>query len=330
MSYAQAKGYLHYLRAKGHPLPLDTRADGDPLDDLAVDVLGPFLQSAPGRPFSLIFDYYRRAGFDDLAAADPADLYQHFTILLRGFVRKELCRLRGDADPQLDHLKRRFKDILKPPEYQIDYPDRDGRARVARRTAGTGMHEPTEPISAVRLAEIVERAYLDSTNRGQWCRRIFELLEEDAGSPDWVYRHEVLGAVIGVNLKYCDIDGLRPGRPSAAEQGLYLRDATEAREAAVAALRDGPLAGFIAKGRLTEDEGRRFEYAFELYVTDLVHTGEADLLPVYFREVMPEEAASQYLTRYKYVFETALNAALGHFRDHLRNSPTGRRYGAYF
>ena len=41
LCYLRSRNYLGILRAKGWSLPVDARTDKDPIDDLAIDVLGP-------------------------------------------------------------------------------------------------------------------------------------------------------------------------------------------------------------------------------------------------------------------------------------------------
>ena len=46
--YNYTKGYLHYLKRKNYQFPYDERTDKDPIDDLAIDILGFFLAKTTG------------------------------------------------------------------------------------------------------------------------------------------------------------------------------------------------------------------------------------------------------------------------------------------
>ncbi|MEW5995414.1 MAG: hypothetical protein AB1744_13610, partial [Candidatus Zixiibacteriota bacterium] len=111
----ETAGYLRYLRARGFRLPLDLSSDTDGLQNLAIDLLGTFLASPGGRPFPILMDYFKKTVRSELTQPDPAQLYHRFRALLHGHIRQERTRLFAAQDPQIENLKRRFKETLKEP-----------------------------------------------------------------------------------------------------------------------------------------------------------------------------------------------------------------------
>jgi len=337
--YSHTLGYLRYLKAKGFQLPLEHRSDGDPFGDLAIDLLGTFLRSTKDKPFPIVFDYFKKVGISDPDQADPDDIYHHFTLLLRGHIRQQLSRLKAQQDPQIDHLKRRFKEILIAPRFgsmqgssgeeclfliQHSRNLRGGNRSQARPSTSK------LPIPYDELLQIVERAYLKSTSRTAWCLNIFELLNETTEYQNLVKKHELLAAIVSVNAKYIDADGLQPTGLPTAENALLMRDIEEAIAQTLVWLGETVLSGFVRKGRINGDEAERFRAASERYLSDLAHTGETDPIPQYFREVMPESEHDRYLSEYKYIFETTINDAVEDFKERLKKKTTVLKYRDYF
>ena len=320
LCYRHVLGYLGCLKTRGYQMPLEPKADRNPLADLAIDILGSLLQSTKEQPFTIIFDHYHRIGIVDFRQADPVILYDHFRSLLGGFVRQELSRLRKEADPQLDHLKRRFKDTLKPSDYTAFRSDGDPTEYVCLTQHNHDSRENYALISREELAVLVEDAFHRSRNRKQWCRAIFESLNDTTTVRNCIRKHELLAAVIAVNMKYVDVDGPGASRLPGANQGIVETAICEANKQTIVWLRDSVLQGFIEKERMTTEVAERFASAAERYLLDLAHSGDTDALPVYFREVMPETEHDRYLKEYKYLFETTISKAEEDFKKRLKKS----------
>ena len=107
LCYRLVRGYLRHLQRQGWSLPFDLTSDRDRLGDLAIDVLGPILESPPGKPCIRIFEYFKKKGVEDFSKADSEQLYGVFTSQLFLLVHKELRVIRRDVDPQVEHLKDR-------------------------------------------------------------------------------------------------------------------------------------------------------------------------------------------------------------------------------
>ena len=318
LCYRYVRGYLGslgYLRAKRHLQPMDGR---DPLADLSIDILGFFLKSTRDQPYVVVFDYFRRHGITEYGPADPDKLLAMFRSLLFGFARQELVRITGEENHQTEILKRRFRDILKGDAF-VAFRGPDGSTEFLcsakhKRVKG----ENRARVSYESLLRIVEDAFLQTHTRKAWCHAIFEALDREGSEPYCVKKHDLLSAVVTVMSRYVEVEGLVPCSLPGADQGLLRSDVEKAVKQALQWLNEQVLGPFVEKGSLTADVARRYAIAAERYLSDMVHSPGIDLLPAYFREVMPEAEHAKYLEHHKYTFETAIRKVEEDFRSRLR------------
>jgi len=327
--YQSTVGYLRYLKAKGFQLPHELKAEGNPFGDLAIDLLGTFLHSNRDRPFPVIFGYFNKLGYAQPREADPDDLLHCFTVLLRGHIRQQLARLKVQQAPQVDHLKRRFKEILKDVRFKI-LPKSSGEEWISLAQHCDDRREGRPPLLYNDLLQIVEKAYLNSRSRTDWCLDIFKLVNEATQYQNLVKKHELLTAIVSVNSKYVEADGLQPVCLPTPKEALLTKTIEEAIAETLSWLKESVLDRFIHNVRIDSEEAERFQQAAEKYLSDLAHTGQTDSLPEYFREVMPEGKRITYLSDYKYVFETTINQAVENFKDRLKKKSTVLKYRDYF
>ena len=320
LCYRHVIGYLRYLKVKGYRLPEEMVSAQNPLSDLTIDILGPFLRSARNRPFFLIFDFFQHQGTSDFKHTDTTQLYDLFKSMLFRFTRQELSRITGNANNQLDHLKRRFKDILKGNEY-VTFSRDNGRIEYIRLKDDDTI-EPREcpVVPYERLLILAEEVYHSSKTRKEWCRNVFRLLSGDTSVQNCLVKHELLSAVIVVNMKYVQADGLHPSLPPSTEYRLTERVAKESREETLQWLSKNMLEKFVQKGQITAEIAERFRGAVDRYLIDLIYSSDVDLVPIYFREVMPEDEHEKYLKDYKYIFETAITKADEEFKRRVRKN----------
>jgi len=173
-----AAGYLRYLEARGYRIVSDQTDQERAISDLAIDVLGGFLQSKPGRPYILIFDYFERHGIQHFNRTEPDELYSHLTILLRGYIRKELAAIRKHENAQLENLKRRFKDILKDSKFRTLKLQGSASDSIHLQSHSGNLRLDHLPVSHQLLTDIVDRAYTASRARTDWCLNIFKQIDE--------------------------------------------------------------------------------------------------------------------------------------------------------
>ena len=318
LCWRHTKAYLGSQKARGRRLPLDQFAGHSPIDDLAVDILSRVLEPVKGRTCGELFDYFRTQGIATFEDEDPAHLYDLFRPWLFTKIRQQLSHIAGEADPSKANLKRRFKDILAGPNYHTFSP-RGGNERYV----GTLKYERTmradcPPISFEELLLLVEECYFRSLNRTQWCRAVFEALNRVESVQNFIETFRLIQAVVIVNMKYVDVEGLAPVHPSGAEHSLFIRAITKARSETLRWVREIVLAKFVTNGRLTENYAQRLLDACEQYLIDLAHSSGVDPLPVYFREAIPETEHDRYLTDFKHIFETSIHKAKDDFERRLR------------
>ena len=327
--YSHTVGYLRYLKAKGFLLPLEHKTDGNPMADLAIDILGTFLHSTKENPFPVVFDYFNKLDLIEADDVNVDDLYHYFSVLLRGHIRQQLSRLKVEQDPQIDHLKRRFKEILKAPCFGSMQKSRSEEFLCSTQYSDN-LREDKRPMPYEELLRIVETAYVNSTTRTAWCQNIFELLDKETEYQNLVKKHELLAAIVSVNAKYVDADGLQPTRLPTPEDALLMEAIEEAIAQTLLWLREAVLNGFVRKGGISGEEAERLVVASEQYLSDLAHAGETDPIPQYFREVMPKSEHARYLKDYKHVFETTINKAVEDFKERLKKKTTVLKYRDYF
>lgn len=329
LCYGHTQAYLYSLKNLGYDLMLEDRDDRKAIADRAIDILGVFLSSKTDKPFYHIFDYFERKDLTDLSQATDQDLYHHFNILLRGFIRHELRDIRNQGNPQIHYLKRRFKDIFKSEGFCLMAHAKKGHEKIYLCEHAEDLRTDKPIIPYDELYKLAEKAYFDSNTRVQWCHKIFELLNTDKEYQNLVVRYELMSIVVSINAKYVDLDGLRPTAMPSARDTAIRNAIDKTRKKTIIWLKKEVIPDFIAKQRIDQDEGERFGKAAELYLIDLGNDGWTDPIPDYFRALMPEEKHKPYLDDYKYVFETIIKKAEEYFKDILRDDPTISGFGDY-
>ncbi|MCK4462620.1 MAG: hypothetical protein KAW46_12510, partial [candidate division Zixibacteria bacterium] len=289
-----------------------------PLGDLAVDILARVLVPVKGRTCGELFEYYRAQSITTFEDEDPTHLYDLFRPFLFTKIRQQLSRIAGEADPAKANLKRRFKDILVGSEYHTFSPGGGNERYVGTLKYERAMRADCPPISFEELLSLVEECYLRSLNRTQWCRAIFEALNRVESVQNFIETFRLIQAVVIINMKHVDVEGLAPAHPPGAEHSLFTRAITKARTETLRWVREIVLAKFVTNGRLTEDYAQRLLDACEQFLIDLAHSSGVDPLPVYFREVMPEAEHDRYLKNFKHIFETSIHKAKNDFERRLR------------
>ncbi len=327
--YRQTKRCLLYLQRRGFRLPLDNTDAPKAIDNLAIDVLGAFLRSDGNRPYHVVFDYYERKGIADFRNADADKLYHLFTVLLRGYVRQSLSRLRKQEDPQVTNLKRRFGDILKGAEYDIITNPNDKLEYISLAENRSQLRQDKPLLPYDDLLRIVETACSESANCRQWCKAILAAIDSESEFANQVRKHELISAVVTVNARYVELDGFQPTAIPTPKDSLIAAEIAGTRTETLDWLKIEVLPAFITRGRISEQTAGSFLTATERYLADLGDNGRVDAIPVYFREVMPEIDQKTYLNDYKYTFETIINKSVTDFRERLKKNPTIRKIGGY-
>jgi hypothetical protein len=322
--------YLRLLKAKGYNLPYRSFDSANYSNDLAIDLLMKFFESKPNRPFLVIFEFYHRNRIADFEKASPEMLYSLFQVLLKGYVRKELAALTGQEDPQIAVLKRRFKDILRGPGY-ICQKEGSLNAEIAYLQANSSdLRHNADPLSFEEILAIAEKAYLDSKSREKWCELIFKTINGDLERQNYIRKSDLLRAVIAVNIKYRDLEAINLSRIPEPNFASIHGAVKVARLETLDWIKENIINRFIQKKKFTSIEAELFLKAVDRFLSDFGFDGSTYLIPVYFREIMPETSQKEYLSQYKYIFETILNEAVGHFKEILRNDPIICQFGLYY
>ncbi len=327
--YRHTLASLSYLSHRGWSLPLDRTDPGNALSNLAMDILGSFLRWERGLSFGVVLDYYHRHGFTDFENAEADDLFQHFQILLRGFVKQELHRLTRQKNPQIANLKRRINEVLKSDEF-ICAESSDDHLEYVSLAASSGNVESDLPVIPYeQLLAVAEETFPNSRTRVEWCRAILIRVVESGEFQNHVRKHELLAATVAVSAQHVELDGFRPASLPSPKDILISEAASRAQEAAVEHVESQVIPSFRDQRALSPENREKFVEAARRYLADFGNGAEIDSIPEYFREVMPEEEHGRYLKEYKYVFETVINKAEEEFKEQLKNDPTIRIIGGY-
>lgn len=325
-AFRRSLGHVRHLKALGWSLSVDDRTDTDPIPDLALDLLGETLESTPRHSFRRIFEFFHTQGITDFDRHDASELVTLFLTFLRRQLRQEISRRKKQADPQVENLKRRIRELTaKPPFYSLD-----GSGLITLASQGDDYADDLPSISDDDLLFVVNEAYLETTSRSGWCHAIFARLVERTDCCRAITRHRLTTAMIRVNAAHADLEGTSVSRlsePAAAAIGKCIKHAVDGT---LQRVRGGVLTEFESKGRLTANVADKLADACRAYLSDYVaHGGDTDSIPSYFREAMPGVTADQYQADYKHVFDTTTAAARKILGEILKNNPTVIAFGFY-
>jgi hypothetical protein len=324
LCFRHAKGYLIYLKRRGWVLPEDQFSGENALEDLCVDILGPFLRSDGKKSCCVVFDYFTKKGIQNFATTDGELLFDGFKTLLFGFIGQEMSRLGHDFNPQFENIKRRFRDILNGNEYRIFTKGKGNIKYVCRKNKYQDNTDQRANIPYDRLLVLVEEAYrqeVDGLNRIKWCSVIFELLEKEVEFADYVKYYEIITAASTVNARQVDLYGSMVNPLPSPQKQIFMEISQNARYKTIAWLRQYIDQKYVIKGRLSDEAANAFITAVDCYLLDLAHSPIVEKLPVYFREVMPEKEHAHYLSNYKNTFEYIIEKSRGYFMSVLKENP---------
>lgn len=327
-SFVRCRNYLRYLRGRQWSLPLDARTDRDPVDDLAIDVLGSLFRSKKDKPFHIVLDYFNQLGITEYRTVDPERLAGLFVALLNGFTRQELFRIYKTVNPELARIKRRSKDILKGEEYTFVSEANDSRKYVCHVSFAVNLRREAKLVDRNLLEELVTYSLLRTKKDTDLCRMFFQRLNEIKEYQNFVALNEFLSVMVSARATYAEEGFPAPSPMPSPEIELLQGKVEEAKERALAKVWQIDIKRFISRRRITEEEGQAFHKACRLYLDDHCNGG-ADPIPQYFRECVPSVSQEIYLSKYKYSLETVVDRALAYMRQDLGDDPTITGFGDY-
>ncbi|RJP70538.1 MAG: hypothetical protein C4532_09180 [Candidatus Abyssobacteria bacterium SURF_17] len=297
--------YLRHLSARGWQMPAGFDNSPDSYRDLAIDVLGPFLASRPGRPYYVVFDYFARHGITDFDKEPADNLVRHFRILLRGFARKEFTALKDIGNPQVAALKQRIRKVLLSPAYSIREDDCN-HSKIVRSLESAGDIREGRPwIPRDQLLQMVYQAYLDTVNREDWCRHVFKFLDEHTEFRNELSVYALVSAMVCVNTAW--VDASLPREP--VSPAVCHEQAGQVIDSAMAMIEREIIPGFIRKGKLAESDVQDILTASRDYLEDLCFSGATDSIPTYFLELRTDISQDEYQKRFKYIMDTVVARA---------------------
>jgi len=217
--YNFTKGYLHFLKRINYQLPYDDRTDKDPIEDLAIDILGYFLANKKdkqfhlkfeyllvrkdNKPFHVIYDYFSQHGINNFQSQSSDKIKDMFVVLLKGFIKKQIFKFKQSTNPQIENLKRRFKDIIRDSEgFNTLYIN--GTDYVYLESDENNLHENKPLIPYHELESIVLKYFNISKNTSQWCLNILSSINRLTKYRNTVSKYLLLTAVVKVNAEYID------------------------------------------------------------------------------------------------------------------------------
>ncbi len=324
-------GYLRYLKARGYSFDLHDADEQKSLSDIAYDILADFLHGEKNRPFQIIFDYFERHKITHFDGVDLDLLYDHFTILLRGFIRKILYKNRKEQNPQAANLERRINDIIKDDRYDIVKQNDDSADYIFLSHNKTNLRKNHRPLLLTDLLPIAYKSFgeKESNNRVDWVYHIFKELERAEEFQNFIKKYDLIRAMIYINESIVELESNWFSYISPTDT-ISLRGAVEEEKAKSFDYAMKTIKNFVDKGKITGHEAELLLIATEKYLTDFAFDGQTDKIPTYFFEVMPDYDQRKYLKKYKYIFETVINTSLEDFKDRMQNNSIIRSFSDYF
>jgi hypothetical protein len=316
LCYRLTRGYLHYLKRRGVRLPVDQWAGKQPWNDLILDILGPFLRSTSQQPYVVVFDYFKETISTDFDKTGDDELYDLFKTLLFGYVKQELRRITHELNPQIENLKRRFSEILEGPLYTTHSSTEE---YICLADDGIDLREDLPVISYEQLMGIVEEAYCLSFKRSEWCRKVFEKINDLMTVRNCIRKRDLIRAAVVTNSRYAEAHNVPVYSHTKTDNQLQLGAIMKAKQQTLDWVRVNILDRFVQKKQLTSETAEKFRSAADMYLTDFIYSSETDKLPEYFRAVMPPDEHPRYLKEFKYCFETTLNEAKDGFVKRVKN-----------
>ncbi|MFH1891312.1 MAG: hypothetical protein ABIK83_01350 [Candidatus Zixiibacteriota bacterium] len=327
--YRHTLGCVSFLERKGYILPSETGDREQRLSDLTIDILGTLLRCDGSRPFHLVSEHFERYGMHDYDQVSSEDIRSCLSVLLNGHARQELHKLRKQDDPQIDNLKRRFKDILKGKEFASCSADSDRAEYVHLLKYAHDLRKDMRPSTGEFLQSVSEDAFRESNSRMTWCHDIFERINDETGYQNFAIKHELLSTVVSINCRELEFYADLMHKPGGPKAGMLRRELDRGMAATLEWAETDLLIKFRENGRISESESVRLMTALNAYLSDFCEHGQTDPIPRYFKESMPPEACDRYLDDYKYVFETLVNKSIDYLKEFVRKKATSLGYGDY-
>ena len=327
--YNFTNGYLHFLKRINYQLPYDDRTDKDPIEDLAIDILGFFLAHKKDKPFYIIYNYFSQHGINDFQPQSPEILNDMFAVLLKGFIKKQLFKFKHSTNPQIENLKKRFKVIFKESRNfkSIRYNKNE---YIYMKSEKENLRKDNPPLPYEDLLDITLKAFYKSNNRTEWCYKIFKYIEEKVIFQNMVSKYQLLTTVVKVNAEYIDNGEFFTHQISSTKSALINSSIKKAFDVSLDNLKTEILSAYLKKQAISIDESELLYIACRNYFTDYCNHGrDTDSIPLYFREMMPLETHERYLKDYKNIFESSIKKMLVFFKNELKNSSTIQRLGNY-
>ncbi len=315
-----AINYLRHLRCRLQRIQNQYSNPDTIISDISMDVLGEFFQSRPGKPFFIIFDYFKRHGITNFDEIPDGDLIDHFRNLFFGFCRRKIGHLKAESDPQVANLKRRFHEIINEPQYSIIKLPGANDDYVCLEKNREQIPSDGRIIELTQLLDIVREAFAKSKTRTQLVLKIFELLDDYTEYARCIRKTDLIIALIEVNCSfvddtYSDIADKYGFEISRVRElgGKYLLELMNKLKAKY-------IDRYIEKGKLGKKEADWILKAVSEYLEDFLGSGDTESIPSYFREHFPEEYHGRYATDYKYIFDTIFRMGKDGLIDFLRDN----------
>ena len=326
--YQEILGYLYYRKTIGYKIT-ESFADGlRSYQDLALQILHDFLHTKKGPTGTIILDYFKRHALD-LSTLNDDEIYQHFSILLRGFVKRALSRVWAKNDPQIGKLRRRIRDVLNTPDFVVKETTENSSPIVYLRENNAFLRKDKPSIPDELLRAIVEKAFNQTTKRNEWCRRVFELLKELPEYANFIEKYRLIETMLAVNREFLSVDNLLVSPVKSTGIELLKHEIAKEREETVKWVQENVIGKYLLNKRIDSREAQDIRAALELYLLDFSTHGETDKIPQYFFHIRADVAQKTYLEKYKYVFETVIGKALDDFKARLKKNSIIRNFGTY-
>ncbi len=302
-------GYLEYLKAIGYTLPSEHKSNSQYLTDMAHDILCPLFRRDSSGKYTIIDDYFARKGVSDYSQHSSGELFTLFSILLRGFAKRELSVIRKNENPQAGKLKKGLKEILMPPEYSIFTQNGKSEKLIYKSEFKEDLRQEKISIPDIELYTLILDTFYVSSKRTTWCREMFLRLNTLPEFQNLIARYRILANAVKINVEYVELSYRQAGFAQ-PDQEHAKSEVLKAIESILNSLMNGRIAKYHSQGRINEYEAKGLINAARNYLIDISLGGFVEAYPAYFREQTSIDSGPDYQKKYKYLVDSVLGEAL--------------------
>lgn len=312
--FREARGLIWYLKKSNYPLPLEKSDTTDAINDLALKSLSNLFLKESGDFQKMVHNFLDCSETSELT---DEQLYKNFIHKFRKKIRQEVSNIRNDDEPTVKNFKRSFNDIINGEKYIILDKSKKN-FRCALRIMPDCSRSNLPHIENEALEELAINAYNNSTTKTGWCYKIFELLSNEIQFSNWIYKYDLINAVIKVHLNVLDLHSLWHGNIAGPKSDFLENKIISATSEVLEEIRTNELVSYLEKKKIEDAQAFLVMNAINNYLSDLSSGNGHDSIPKYFIEQFPHIDNRQYLKEFKNMMDRLCLKAKEKLKEKLK------------